>query len=445
MFTRILYCLIFVFCTTACESEPQPPIDQSDFGIADAQETTDADVGDVVVIDMGDDAGEGADADAGEMTDADAGEVMDADAGEVMDADAGEVMDADAGDIIDIDGGEPGDAAGGDADVIFDADMGPTDTDFGAPDADAGEIGDADAGEIGDADAQVTDVDVDGGMGDADIGDLGESPKPLIIGGDRPVEVVIPSTYDGSPTPLVLSLHSYTSSAASQEIYLRLGDRVDSRGFILVTPDGTSEPFGEFNQFWDATPACCNFTGVPVDDVSYLLGLVDEVESSLNIDPRRIFIVGYSNGGFMAHRLICELETKGRFAAIATLAGVTHLDEMDCLATDLVSVLHIHGTLDDVIQFDGGFFGPEAHPSAEETIYRRAFRASCIGEPDMDDPIDIEEDLPGAETDVFNFRNGCIEGIGVSFWRINGGGHLPEITSDFTDRVLDFLFAHPKL
>ena len=62
-------------------------------------------------------------------------------------------------------------------------------------------------------------------------GDAGVDAGP--IGGDRPVEMHVPTSYQpGTPVPLVLMLHGYSASADLQEDYLQITPQSDKRGFI---------------------------------------------------------------------------------------------------------------------------------------------------------------------------------------------------------------------
>jgi pimeloyl-ACP methyl ester carboxylesterase len=73
------------------------------------------------------------------------------------------------------------------------------------------------------------------------------------------------------------------------------------------------------HRFWSATDACCNLDGLAVDDVAYLRAVIRDVSARHAVDPRRVFIVGHSNGGFMAHRMACE--ASDLVAAVVSLAG----------------------------------------------------------------------------------------------------------------------------
>jgi polyhydroxybutyrate depolymerase len=248
---------------------------------------------------------------------------------------------------------------------------------------------------------------------------------PAFVGGDRPAAVVAPAGWDGeSLLPVVVLLHGYSANAALQDLYFGLSDRVDERGFLLVLPEGTTDGYGL--QFWNATPACCDFGATGVDDVAYLSGLLDEVEAAFPVDPARVAFVGHSNGSFMAYRMACEIPE--RIAAIAGLAGSTWADEVDCTGADAVAVLHVHGDVDDTILYEGTSF----YPGAEETIARWADKAGCA-DPTDGAALDYDEVVAGAETTPHDYA-GCERPIAL--WTMAGSGHIPLVNDAFREALI---------
>src|SRR6185503_1724477 len=117
---------------------------------------------------------------------------------------------------------------------------------------------------------------------------------------------------------------------------------------LYVTPEGKKDLIG---QYWNATDACCDYSQ-KTDDVAYLTALLDDVAARYNVDPKRVYLTGHSNGAFMSHRLACELGP--RIAAIVAFSGDNWKDESKCRPADPVAVLQIHGTKDSVIKYGGG-------------------------------------------------------------------------------------------
>jgi polyhydroxybutyrate depolymerase len=261
------------------------------------------------------------------------------------------------------------------------------------------------------------------------------------IGGSRPVSVYVPASYTCTPMPLVVMLHGYSGSGAIEEAYVQLTAQADARGFLYAHPDGTRDTAG--NEFWNATDACCDLYGASVDDSSYLSGLITEIGRHYSVDPKRVFLVGHSNGGFMSYRMACD--HADQIAAIASLAGAMYQNVASCTPVNPVAVLEIHGTSDTVIAYDGGLFGGHAYPSAPTTVSDWVAFDGCSSTPDTSaPPLDLDSMLAGSETTVTSYATGCQPGGHAELWSIQGGSHVPSLSTSFTPAVVDFLLAHPK-
>jgi polyhydroxybutyrate depolymerase len=216
----------------------------------------------------------------------------------------------------------------------------------------------------------------------------------LIEVADRTVRIHLPAGSDaGAPAPLLILLHGFGSSGDEHEAYLRFAPVARERGLIYAHPDGTLD----CNQmrFWNATPACCNFCASrsEVDDVAWLLSVVEAIRARHVVDARRIYLVGHSNGGFMAQRLACG--PGDLFAAVVDLAGAGLLDPASCASSQPAHLLHIHGTQDPTILYAGGRSAGGAYPGAVATVEAWAARNGCTCS-EAGTPFDLDPGVPGA-------------------------------------------------
>jgi len=259
--------------------------------------------------------------------------------------------------------------------------------------------------------------------------------------GRGPVTVHVPSSYDAEvPAPLVFLLHGYSATGEGKEAHYRFLPLSEEYGFLYLYPDGTVDFFG--NHFWNATDACCNFFGSGVDDVGYLMALIDEIRLQLNVDSDRIHFIGHSNGGFMSYRMACEHPET--IAAIASLAGATYDDPSDCSPASPVHVLQVHGTADQVISFNGGSWAAP-YPGAVETVEQWAGFDGCANTGVLTPPaLDLDADVPGDETNVYRYDTDCEPDGSAELWEVVGGAHSPTPSEDFSRLVVEFLLAHPK-
>ena len=275
-----------------------------------------------------------------------------------------------------------------------------------------------------------------------DVASVVDRDGVVILGGERPAPLLLPAGVDLSePLPLILLLHGYGSDAVAADQYFGFSFWVDEGRFGLLLPDGTADEDGE--RFWNATPACCDLYGTQIDDVGYLTALVAEAREHANFD--RLVAVGHSNGGFMAYRLACEAVPG--LAGVVSLAGMPYADGAACRVPTPLSVLHIHGTLDDDVRYEGGPLGghpdPELAPppGAVESVTRWAERAGCDTDAVQElPPLDTDTAVEGAETSIHRITEGCQGGVTIELWTIHEGGHIPLVwETQFSPGILTWL------
>ncbi len=176
-----------------------------------------------------------------------------------------------------------------------------------------------------------------GAAGNGGTGGVDFSPNPpTTIGTDeRPARVAIPRDYDPDTTyPLLFVLHGAGVDGQTQAGYFQLFPLVDEKQFVMVYPDGTLNE-GD-RRLWNGAGCCTSDDSV--DDVGYISDLIEQAKQTYNIDPKRVYLIGHSNGGFMSFRLACEASSL--FTAIISFAGWTFADPADCEpGTPPVSVL----------------------------------------------------------------------------------------------------------
>ena len=260
------------------------------------------------------------------------------------------------------------------------------------------------------------------------------------IGGDRPATLTLPNGYEnGTPAPLVIVLHGYSGNAGWTDRYFGISRRIEPDRIGVILPNGTRNP--DDRRFWNATDYCCDFYGSDIDDVGYLNGLVEDASEHMAIDG--VYLIGLSNGGFMSHRMACE--SMPGLRGIATVAGTTFDDPARCEGATPISLLHVHGTADEVIRYEGGARrgGNRArYPGAEETVRRWAERAGCDMVAAQTLPSLDLVGLAAEETDVTRYRAGCERDVRVELWTIEDGPHVPAFDADdFGARVVAWFLA----
>ncbi len=264
---------------------------------------------------------------------------------------------------------------------------------------------------------------------------------------DRTV-LVAPLEFVEGETPLIVSLHGYGGNSADHAAYLPLHERVSTDGFGLLLPNGTFDAEG--NRSWNPTDRCCQYGKTGEDDVSYLTDLVTSVREVWDFGA--VYFFGYSNGGFMSYHIACKGLPGLR--AVASLAGTSYVDDSSCEDAQPVSVLHIHGTADRVILFEGDEGEtvqeggePAFYAGAHDMLRRWSRRAGCEWSEHAQPygVFDLDRYVPGSETHAFRLEAGCAEGIEIELWKGEGSSHAPDYGDSFIDALVDWLLSQEQL
>ena len=205
---------------------------------------------------------------------------------------------------------------------------------------------------------------------------------------------VPPSNSSGSLRPLVFNFHGALGNAELGRANTRLDAVANSKGFIVVYPNG-------YKTTWNGGACCGGAVGDNINDVQFVRDMLDKVLiPQYCVDARRVYATGFSNGGYLSHRLACELSD--RIAAISAVGGVNGMPT--CKPSRPISILQTHGTADSIINYN----------LAPPTIQAWVARNGCTGS--------------SRET----FRNGnahcdtwstCQGGSSVQLCTVDGMGH----------------------
>ena len=173
------------------------------------------------------------------------------------------------------------------------------------------------------------------------------SPELIIHDGEnREYILYIPNSYDGVlPVPLMLNFHGFGGSASDYIEEADFRSLAESETFILVYPQGSCL---DGSSHWNPCPPGGDNKS-DVDDFGFIEAVINEISSEYNVDPKRIYATGYSNGGMMAYGMAhfkSEL-----IAAVASVSGTM----LDCIGppNHQMPVIHLHGTNDGVLPYNG--------------------------------------------------------------------------------------------
>lgn len=174
-----------------------------------------------------------------------------------------------------------------------------------------------------------------------------------ISGTKRQFEVYRPSSLqDNTAAPLVLVIHGLSSSPTDIEKKVKMKATAEKEGWLVAYPIAIGS-FKSFNGL-----GCCADSQ---DDVTMIKGVIDYMEEHACADTHNVFATGFSNGGFMSHRLGCEIgERDDGFRWINAIAPHSGLigsysptTPYECKPGTSVPILSFHGTSDAVVGYNG--------------------------------------------------------------------------------------------
>ncbi|MBI3687086.1 MAG: poly(3-hydroxybutyrate) depolymerase [Actinobacteria bacterium] len=152
-----------------------------------------------------------------------------------------------------------------------------------------------------------------------------------------------PPPHAGVRWPLVIVLHGLDNTWATAAASGNWSTFADAHHFGLAYGVGLSSS-------WNAGLCCGQSAASGVDDVSYLVSVADDVQATrTEVDPHRVYVVGFSNGDMMALRAECE---RPDFFAAAGGAGGDLTS--GCRSTRQVRYRHLHGLADGTVPYQGG-------------------------------------------------------------------------------------------
>lgn len=177
----------------------------------------------------------------------------------------------------------------------------------------------------------------------------GDHWKELVVEGEtRSYLVHIPFRLSPSkPCPVMLALHGRGIDADGMVWLCGMNELADREGFIVVYPNGRPDPAGGRIWFLDYDE---NAVVTGSSELPFMNSLLDRLLAEYPIDHRRIYGVGFSNGGMICYAMARWMTS--RLTAIGCVAGI--VDFARFRIEHPISVIHIHGTRDRFIPYQGG-------------------------------------------------------------------------------------------
>lgn len=262
-------------------------------------------------------------------------------------------------------------------------------------------------------------------------------------GATRWFKVFTPSNL-GSPAKVVLVLHGgsldYHQTDANSQYEWR--EIATEQGILVVYPNGTSTAgvTDGSDQHWNDCRADAGDNDVTANDVGFINGMLDWVEGHYNVDPRRVYAVGTSNGGMMSYRLAREVSD--RIAAVAvTISNNPAVENDQCQEPPRpLPLMVINGTKDNTIKWAGGCTAASgcvksALATRDDWLVWNLANVTpssfTCANTNTGDGTTVSRDLHAP----------TIGGAELRFYRVNNGGHSEPSIDHLTTLVYNLLFG----
>ena len=206
--------------------------------------------------------------------------------------------------------------------------------------------------------------------------------------------------------PIVLNLHGLLSNATQQQSITQFDNIADSKGFILVYPNG--KPIGNSNlNKWET---------INDSDVEFLSNLVDSIRSNYSTNDC-LFVTGFSHGGFMTCKFANN--TPHVVNAIAVGSGnMTNLLKNQSASAPQIPIMHFHGTEDSTVPYMGS---PPTISPVDSTIQWWVQHNNCNPSPSY--TAVPNSNLTDSSTVEKYYYSGGVNGSEVTFYKVSNGGH----------------------
>lgn len=245
---------------------------------------------------------------------------------------------------------------------------------------------------------------------------VGQNQGSINFGGRaRTYELHLPKSYDGkNRIPAVISFHGGGGQGKDQRDLTHFEAVGADAGFVTVYPDGVEKS-------WNSAHDSANYAEINnIDDVGFARALIDELHGKYCIDPKKIYVSGFSNGSSFSHRLGCELSDK--IAALAPISGpLPTTIQPECRPKRKIPILVMHGKTDPRSPYMGGSTtSGHKNLSVDATV---SFWMQVNGCQTPANKIEYFDSLLDGTNVVQTTYSSCLEGTQVVLFTIEGGGH----------------------
>ena len=194
----------------------------------------------------------------------------------------------------------------------------------------------------------------------------------------------VPTHYNPSrPTPVIFGFDGWRDSPENFRRYSRLHETGAAREAIRIYPES-------INHGWEGAPYATVRGG---EDLRFVTQIIDEIDRTYNVDRRRIYATGHSNGGGMTAVVACHLPHV--FAGVASVGGAYYNPVNSGCKNLPIPIFVMHDTGDTMMRYNGGTrHGGRPYLSVPRLMNSYKARNGCAPQPAI-------HNIPGGKRHVY--------------------------------------------
>lgn len=255
----------------------------------------------------------------------------------------------------------------------------------------------------------------------------------MISGGlTRSYRVYQSSNYNASaPASLVIALHGLGDNMTSFS-GTGFNTIADTANIICIFPQAVSDLL--VGTAWNSGAGLFGYyPNTSVDDIGFVNALIDKAIADYAINPSRVYLCGFSMGGFMTEKM--ALQSNTRIAAFASMSGTIGSNIKNFHPGRHVPIAHFHGTADGIVAYTNDMYGLDV----DSLIHFWTANNSCSKTPVIYRYPDLAND--GITVDRFEYSNGDAQSD-VWLYKMNNADHsvLIQPLHDINEQLELWLF-----
>ena len=165
-----------------------------------------------------------------------------------------------------------------------------------------------------------------------------------VNGVERLFRLSAPSSDAGTKLPIVIAFHGGGGAGEDFQQQTEFDQLGEQEKFIMAYAIAESDRTASEGEWF------LNSAATSRDDNDFAEAIVDELSKAYCVDEDRLYATGYSLGSMFTYEVACQLNH--RFAAVASFAGTMPVSPETCELSGSMAVMHIHGKLDYIIDYD---------------------------------------------------------------------------------------------